>query len=69
MVSRLGCSLCEPMAGSLSAAITAMSLAKVALVDPGEVGRSAAYRKYARRLALASPVYLKSRALHRVCFQ
>jgi hypothetical protein len=47
IVSRLVCSLCEAMAGSLSVATTAVSLAKVAVVDSGEVGRSAVY-KYIR---------------------
>jgi hypothetical protein len=38
---RLGCSLCEH--GSLSMVTTAVSLAGVTVVDPGEVGRSAVY--------------------------
>jgi hypothetical protein len=46
IVSRLFCSLCEAMAGSLSVAITAVSLAKVAVVDSGEVGRSVVYIRY-----------------------
>jgi hypothetical protein len=45
IASRLGCSLCEAMAGSLSVT-TAVSSAKVAVVDSGEVGRSAVYRRY-----------------------
>jgi hypothetical protein len=36
--SRSVCSLCEAMAGSLSGATTAVSSAKVAAVDSGEVG-------------------------------
>jgi hypothetical protein len=36
------------MAGSLSVASTAVSSAKVAVVDSGEVGRSAVYIKYNR---------------------
>jgi hypothetical protein len=34
------------MAGSLSMATTAVSSTKVAVVDSGEVGRSAVYRRY-----------------------
>jgi hypothetical protein len=34
------------MAGSLSMVTTEVSSAKVAVVDPGEVGRSAVYSKY-----------------------
>jgi hypothetical protein len=34
------------MAGSLSMATTAVSSAKVAMVDYGEVGRSAVYSRY-----------------------
>jgi hypothetical protein len=44
--SRLVCSFCEAMPGSLSVASTAVSLAKVAVVDPAEVGRSAVYSRY-----------------------
>jgi hypothetical protein len=35
--------VCEAMAESLSMATTAISSAKVAVVDSGEVGRSAVY--------------------------
>jgi hypothetical protein len=41
IASRSLCSFCEAMAGSLSVATTAESSAKVAVVDSGEVGRSA----------------------------
>jgi hypothetical protein len=34
------------MAGSLSVATTAVSLAKVAVVDSGKVGKSAVYSRY-----------------------
>jgi hypothetical protein len=34
------------MVGSLSVATTAVSSAKVDVVDPGEVGRSAVYSRY-----------------------
>jgi hypothetical protein len=34
------------MAGSLSVATTAVSSAKVAVVDSGEIGRSAVYSRY-----------------------
>jgi hypothetical protein len=40
IASRLVCSLCEAMAGSLSVATTAVTSVKVAVVDSGEVGRS-----------------------------
>jgi hypothetical protein len=46
IASRWVCSLCDAMAGSLSMASTAVSLAKFAVVDSGEVGRSAAYSRY-----------------------
>jgi hypothetical protein len=46
IASRLVFSLCEAMAGSLSMASTPVSLAKVAVVDSGEVGRSAVYSRY-----------------------
>jgi hypothetical protein len=46
IASRSVCSLCDTMAGSLSVATTAVSLAKVAVVDSGEVGRSAVYSRY-----------------------
>jgi hypothetical protein len=46
VASRSVCSLCEAMAGSLSVATTATSSAKVAVVDSGEVGRSAVYSRY-----------------------
>jgi hypothetical protein len=36
----------EAMAGSLSVASTAVSSAKVVVVDSGEVGRSAVYSRY-----------------------
>jgi hypothetical protein len=39
--SRLVCSFCEAIAGSLPVASTAVSSAKVAVVDSGEVGMSA----------------------------
>jgi hypothetical protein len=46
IASRLVCSLYEAMARSLSMATTAVSLAKFALIDSGEVGRSAVYSRY-----------------------
>jgi hypothetical protein len=46
IASRFVCSFCETMAGSLSVASTAVSLAKVAVVDSDEAGRSAVYSKY-----------------------
>jgi hypothetical protein len=44
----------EAVAGSLSAATNAMSSAKVAVMEPGEVGRSAVYRKYSKRPRILS---------------
>jgi hypothetical protein len=41
IASRLVCSFCEAMAGPPSVASTAVSSAKVAVADSGEVGRSA----------------------------
>jgi hypothetical protein len=46
IASRSVCSFCEAMAGSLPMASTAVSSAKVAVVDSGEVGRSAVYSRY-----------------------
>jgi hypothetical protein len=41
------------MAGSLSVATTAVSLAKVAVVDSGEVGKSTVYSSYNNALGYA----------------
>jgi hypothetical protein len=46
IASRSVCSFCEAVAGSLSMVTTAVSLAKAAVVDSGEVDRSAAYSRY-----------------------
>jgi hypothetical protein len=46
IASRLVCSLCEVMTRSLSVATTALSSTNVAVVDSGEVGRSAVYSRY-----------------------
>jgi hypothetical protein len=46
IASRLVCSLCEVMAGSMSVATTVVSSAEVAVVDSGEVGRSAVCSRY-----------------------
>jgi hypothetical protein len=46
IASRSVCSFCEVMAGSLSVATTAASSAKFAVVDSGEVGKSAVYSRY-----------------------
>jgi hypothetical protein len=46
IASRSVCSFYEAMAGSLSVDSTAVSLAKVAVVDSGEVDRSAVYNRY-----------------------
>jgi hypothetical protein len=41
-------SLWEAVAGSLSVATTAVSLAKVAAMEPGQIGRSAVYSRYSK---------------------
>jgi hypothetical protein len=41
IASRLGCSICGAMPGSLSVGLTAVSSANIAVVDSVEVGRSA----------------------------
>jgi hypothetical protein len=46
ITSRLFCILCDAMGRSLSVASTAVSSAKVAVIDSGEVGRSAVYSRY-----------------------
>jgi hypothetical protein len=46
IASRLVCSLCDAMAESLPVASTAVSSEKVAVVDSGEVDRSAEYNRY-----------------------
>jgi hypothetical protein len=46
IASRLVCSFCETMAGSLSVVSIAVSSAKVAVIDSYEVGRSAVYIRY-----------------------
>jgi hypothetical protein len=46
IIARLVCILREAMTGSLSVASTAASSAKVAVIDSGEVGRSAVYGRY-----------------------
>jgi hypothetical protein len=46
IAGRLACSYCEAMAGSLSVTSTAVSSAKFAVVESGEVGRSAVYSRY-----------------------
>jgi hypothetical protein len=46
IAARLVCSFCEAMAGSMSMASTAVSSAKVAVIDSGEVGRSTVHNRY-----------------------
>jgi hypothetical protein len=46
IASRLDCSFCETMAGTLSVATTAVFSPKVVVADSGEVGRSAVYSRY-----------------------
>jgi hypothetical protein len=52
IASRLVCSLCEAIAGSLSVASTAVPSAKVAVVEFGEVGR---YNNGPRTLPWSTP--------------
>jgi hypothetical protein len=57
------------MAGSLSVASTAVLLAKVAVVDSGEVGRSAVYIKYnngLRTLPLGIPALTRESSIYSV---
>jgi hypothetical protein len=46
IASRLVCSFCDAIAGSLSVASTAVSPAEVAVIDSGEVGGSTVYSSY-----------------------
>jgi hypothetical protein len=46
--SREAWSFWEAVAGSWSVAMTAVSSAKVAVMESGEVGRSAVYRRYSK---------------------
>jgi hypothetical protein len=65
--SRSGCSLCEAMVGSLSVATTAVSSAKFAVVDCGEVGRPAVYSRYnngLRTLAWGTPALTEDSSVH-----
>jgi hypothetical protein len=55
IASRSVFSFCKAMAGSLSMATTALSSAKVAVVDSGEVGRSAVYNNGPRTLPWGTP--------------
>jgi hypothetical protein len=53
--SRPVCSFCEEMARSLSVASTAVSSAKFAVVDSGEVGR---YNNDPRTLPWSTPAFI-----------
>jgi hypothetical protein len=49
------------MVGSLSVATTAVSSAKVDVVQPGEIGRSAVYNRYnsgSRTLPCCTPAFI-----------
>jgi hypothetical protein len=46
IASSFVCSLCEAMAASLSMASTAVSSAKIAVIDSSKVDRSAVYNRY-----------------------
>jgi hypothetical protein len=55
------------MAGSLSMVTTAVSFTKVAVVDPGEVGRSAAYNRYnnsPRTLSWGTPALIDDSSVY-----
>jgi hypothetical protein len=57
------------MAGSLSLATTAVLLAKVSVVDSGEVGRSAVYSRYnngSRTLPWGTPVLTEDSSVYSV---
>jgi hypothetical protein len=67
--SRLVCSLCEAMAGSLPVATTAVSPAKFAVLDSGEVGRSAEYNRYnigPRTLLFGTPAWTGDSSVYSV---
>jgi hypothetical protein len=49
IANREAWSFWEAVAGSLSVATTALSSAKAAVMEPGEVGRSAVYSRYSKR--------------------
>jgi hypothetical protein len=63
----LVCSLCDAVAGSLSVATTAVTSAKVAMVDSGEVGRSAVYNRYyngPRTLPWGTPILTEDSSMY-----
>jgi hypothetical protein len=63
IASRLVCSLCEEMDGSLSVASTAVSSAKVDVIDFGDVGKSAVYSKCNDGQSLGGNVCYGNRSL------
>jgi hypothetical protein len=69
IANKLVCSLCEATAGSLSVASTAVSLAKVAVVDSGELGRSTMYSRYnngARTLPWGTPALTEDSSVYSI---
>jgi hypothetical protein len=69
VASRLVCSFCEAMARSLSVATTAVSSAKVAVADCGEVGRTAVYSRYnngPRTLPWGTPALTEKKSVYSV---
>jgi hypothetical protein len=70
IASRLVCSFCEAMAGSMSVVTIAVLSAKVALVDSSEIGRSAVYSRYnngPRALSLGMPALTVDSFVYSVC--
>jgi hypothetical protein len=69
IANRLVCSLWEAMAGSLSVASTAVPSAKVAVVDSGELRRSAVYGRYnngPRTLLWGTPALTENSSVYSV---
>jgi hypothetical protein len=68
--SRLVCSLCDAMAGSLPMTSTAVSSAKIAVIDSGEVDRSAVYyirhNNGPRTLAWGTPALTRESSVHSI---
>jgi hypothetical protein len=67
--SRLVYSSCEAMVGSLSVDTTAVSSAEVSVVDPGEVAKSAVYRRYnngPRTLVWGTPALTEDSSVYSV---
>jgi hypothetical protein len=69
IASRLVCSFCETMAGSLSVASTAVLSAEVTVVESAEVGSSTVYIRYnngPRTLPLGTTAMVEESSIHSV---